>query len=425
MRILILMPHPPYPARQGAAIRNYQFLRWLAQSHRVSLLCQGEEGAIDPHLRELCAEVVAVEPPRRNLTTRLLDLVGRREPDLVLRSQSPALARQLQTMLSRGPDILLVECMETTWPLAARPGLLNMMTQARIVFDNHNAEYLLQQRAFLSDVRQPRRWPAALYSLLQTLKLRRYERWLLNSVASSIAVSRQDRDALLALGVRKPVAVIPNGVDCAEYRQRAPVRGGNEILFVGTMDYRPNVDAADWFARAILPGIRRLHPDAFFSVVGARPSPKVRELGGLPGVVVHGAVDDVRPYYQRAAVFVVPMRFGGGVRLKVLEAMFVYPSFYEGFGLPVLEAMASGVPLVSTSQGIEGVEAEAGRHYLLADSAEDFVQQVVRLLRDQSSATRMVEEARRLVEMHYDWQVICQTLESALGMEPAIGVGGG
>ena len=275
-----------------------------------------------------------------------------------------------------------------------------------LVFDDHNAEYILQQRAFETDARQPRRWMGALYSLIQWQKLRRYEARVCRAFDRVVAVSPADAQALQRLVPGLEVTVVLNGVDTECYNDQFLmtndqarighwdlVIGHWSLVFTGKMDFRPNVDAVLWFCQEILPSIRRERPSVRFTIVGRDPHPRVLALARDPQVTVTGYVEDVRPYIAGAAVYVVPLRMGGGTRLKVLEAM------------------AMGQAIVSTTLGCEGVVLTPGREAALADTAQEFAWRVVELLGDEGRRRSMGQQARRLVEARYDWRAIVPRLE--------------
>jgi glycosyltransferase involved in cell wall biosynthesis len=266
-----------------------------------------------------------------------------------------------------------------------------------LVFDNHNAEYLLQQRAFQTDVRRPRRWVGAAYSLAQWRKLAAYERRVCRDADRVIAVSEADRAALLRLAPDLDVTVVPNGVDLAFYRPGAvaapaELRAG-ALVFTGKMDYRPNVDAVTWFADAVLPLVRQRVPEAHFWVVGQQPHARLAALAGRDDVTITGRVPDVRPYIAGAGVYVVPLRIGGGTRLKVLEAM------------------AMGQALVSTRLGCDGFDFTDGNELRYADTPEEFAQAVEALMRDRETAADLGRNARAFVETNYGWDAIIPRLE--------------
>jgi len=421
MRLLFVCPGLPYPPRKGAAMRTWAFLRYLARQHEVSVAAFAE-AAPEPPLSELCARVVTVPAPGRDYGRRLLTVLASPKPDLAWRLRSARFQSALDGLLAAHRfDAVVYESLEMA-PFRRPIG------GAAAVLDELNAEYVLQRRAWLNDARVPARWPASAYSLLQWVKLRRWEAAVCRRFDRVVAVSEVDAEALAVLAGRRP-AVVTNGVDVAEYDaaralrlaagyQPAPgptewtgpdaARAGTSrpaaasegapaasLLFVGTLDYRPNVDAAVWFARSILPRVRAVRPAARFDIVGASPAPAVRALADLPGVRLAGPVPDVRPYLAAAAVYVVPMRIGGGVRLKLLEAM------------------AAGVPLVTTTTGAEGVDLPpdaAG----IADGVEAFAEAVIARLGCPELGARQAAVAHRFVAEHYDWSAIVPRLEAVL-----------
>jgi glycosyltransferase involved in cell wall biosynthesis len=265
------------------------------------------------------------------------------------------------------------------------------------IYDAHNAEHILQARAAAVERGRAVRWPAALYAHTQARKLRCYERIVRLACDLTLAVSAPDRDALVALAPEKPVAIVPNGVDAASYRP-IPLRAATEVaagprlLFFGTLDYRPNVDAARWLVREIWPAICQSFPHAELAIVGARPTAAVRALSRRAGVVVHGDVPDVRPHLAVADIVVVPLRFGAGSRLKVLEAL------------------AAGRPVVSTPLGCEGLAVRDGCHVLLAADAPGFVAALDRLCRGERLRAALARAGRQLVEERYDWSRITPQL---------------
>lgn len=267
-----------------------------------------------------------------------------------------------------------------------------------LVFDDHNSEYMLQRRAFETDVRQRERWIGALYSLIQWKKLARYERRCCQAADRVTVVSEVDRRALEGLVAGMEATVVSNGVDIAAYDPQAVEHidlGSAAILFTGKMDFRPNVDGVLWFARQVLPLVLAEMPKAHFYIVGQRPHRRLRALRGRAAVTVTGFVPHIQPYIAGAAAYVVPLRMGGGTRLKILEAM------------------ALGKAVVSTSLGCEGFPLmRAGEHLLVADDAVAFAQAVVALLSDPSRRQALGRAARDLVTRWYDWAVIAPRLEA-------------
>ena len=405
MKILLLTPQLPYPPRQGTTIRNYNLIRYLARRHQLHLftfLAPGEELTPDNPLWGLCQRIETARQPVRTLGRRALDTLTSPLPDMGLRLKSPeAQARVAELLAENRYHVVQMEGIEMAgYGLLARTSQGPDGSRPRLVFDDHNVEYLLQKRAALVDLGQPRRWIAAAYSLAQWWKLRRYEAAICRQVDAVLAVSHVDRAALARLAPDTPVALIPNGMDLSAYPEEAaqPVLEPPTLVFVGKMDYRPNIDAVLWFGQEVFPRIQASWPGVRFQIVGMNPSPRLDALRGNPGIQITGAVADVRPYIRQAAVYVVPLRVGGGTRFKVLEALL------------------SGTPLVSTRLGVEGIDVEDGRHLLLADTPQEFAQAVLRLLESQATDRRLVREltreARRFVAAGYDWERILPRLEA-------------
>jgi glycosyltransferase involved in cell wall biosynthesis len=220
-------------------------------------------------------------------------------------------------------------------------------------------------------------------------KLRAYEAQTCSQMNQCLICSEIDAQALAQLGVRK-TAVIPNGVDL-EYFFPVSMENASdrEMVFVGTLDYDPCEKGVWYFCQEILPLIRRELPEVRFVVVGRNPSRHLRAIAEADnGVIFTGRVEDIRPYVQNARVFVVPLLSGSGTRLKILEAM------------------AMGVPIVTTSIGVEGIAAISGEHLWIADSPVTFANAVLRILRDLRGAEAMGKRARALVEQAYGWEAV-------------------
>ncbi len=407
-QILFLTPQLPYPPQQGTAIRNFNLLAGLTQHHVVDLLTflqPGDTLTPDSPLHGLCRTIVTAPVPRRTLADRLRTTLTSPLPDMALRLESPEMWQRLRELMQqRTYDIVQIEGIEmASYGLAIAgvrltPGAVAVEPQVprpRLVFDDHNAEYVLQQRAFQTDVRKPNRWATAAYSLLQWQKLRRYERAICRHVDAVAAVSAVDAAALQRLLPDLCPAVIPNGVDLTLYtpdRVQPLDLGPAALVFTGKMDFRPNVDAVQWFV-PILARVRQTVPDTRFFIVGQKPHPRLMRLAGDPAIAVTGWVPDARPYIAGASVYVVPLRVGGGTRLKVLEAM------------------ALGRAIVSTRLGVEGFDVTDGRELRLADTPETFAQAVVELLQDAGQRARLGAAARAFVEARYGWERIVPAME--------------
>lgn len=394
MRLLFLAPYLPYPPRGGGQQRIYQFLRHTAHEHEVWLLSFRPSSStakdLDP-LRSLC-QLITVAAPAHTPGKRLRALLGSTLPDMALRGRSAIFRDTLDHLLLRIPfDVVQAESIEMAQ--YTRPSQATRRAAPLYVYDAFNAEHLIQRRAFTTDLRQPRKLPVALYSLMQWQKLRRYETRLGQRCDGALAVSHGDAAVLGGLTPDLPIEVVPNGVDTTYFQPGVAVTPPEQarpyLLFTGTLDFRPNIDAVTWFVRQVLPLVQASEPGSRLVVVGRNPTPEVLACAGQPGVEIVGEVADVRPWFDAASAYVVPMRIGGGVRLKVLEAF----------------AMEQAV--IATPMGLEGIEGlQPGIHALLADEPAAFAAQVVAVLRDRLLARRLGQAGRALVVARYDWQAI-------------------
>jgi sugar transferase (PEP-CTERM/EpsH1 system associated) len=394
MHILLLTPQLPYPPHQGTSLRNYNLIAQLAKRHQVevlSFLDEGQSLAAATPLLEICSWVEAVPAPQRTMVKRIKQLLGSRLPDMAWRLWSPYYRECLKRRLNEVRfDVVQIEAIELAPYLCAVEAV---RPRPLIVFDEHNCEWRLQQRAFLTDVRIPWRWPAALYSFIQWKRLHRYEGDICRRVDKVIAVSEADREGIQSVAPGISITVVPNGVDLEEYRDYRGEKERFELVFTGKMDFRPNVDAMLWFCDQVLPLIRRVYPSTRLAIVGQRPHPRLERLRRVEGITLTGWVPDVRPYLAGATVYVAPLRVGGGTRLKLAQAM------------------AMGCAIVATSLAAEGFPIESGKHMLLADTPYEFATAVLQLLDSPDVRNRLGAEARMFVQSHYGWEQLVPRLE--------------
>lgn len=400
MKLLLLAPQSPYPPRQGTTLRNYFLLRHFAARHEVHLfscLSPRDTGWPDPELLALCARVEGFRQPERPLRRRLRESLLAPRPDMALRLEREEGYALLRRMLAEESyDLAQVEGLEMApygYEILKRVG-----ARPRVILDAHNAEFLLQRRAATMDARSPLRWHAALYSMLQWRKLRGYERAFCRAADGIVAVSEPDRRALSAIAPQRPIISVPNGIELSRYLPQPPPATDPPLLvFTGKMDYRPNVDAMLWFGLKVLPRIRREMPVRLL-IAGMSPHRRLEGLGALPYVELTGAVDDIVPYIHQAAIYLAPMRVGGGTRFKVLEAM------------------ACAKPMVCTSLGVEGIPVRDGEHLLIADDAPSFADAALSLLRDQAAggarSRALGAAARAFVEERFAWRTILPRLDA-------------
>ena len=385
MKILFLTPDVPLPADQGGKLRNLALLRAAAEHHQVDLLsfCKEEPAAEHRHeLERLCRRVELVPTPHpRSFLHRAWSLWFDPLPDLAFRLESPDYRARLWDLTDHEHyDVAQIEGLEMMPYISAARGGTGSRTA--LVYDAHNAEMSLQRSIWQAELRDPRRWLPGLYSLTQWSKLGTYERVMMNSTDMVLAVSEEDAAKLK--GRHVDPLIVPNGIDAAALPYCAPTMDpGATLLFVGPLDYRPNDDAVRWLVRQIFPLVRQRKPDARLRLVG-RGTERIQAAG----VDAVGYVEDIGAEFARADVLLAPLRMGGGTRLKVLEAM------------------ARGVPVVSTPVGLAGIAAEPGKHALLARTPPEFATAVIEILEDREIARKLAGLARLLVEGRYDWSKI-------------------
>ncbi len=404
MKILLLTPQLPYPPHQGASLRNFNTLQYLASRHEVTLLTflgadQSPLTLEDSPLNSLCREVHVVPFPMRSMSRRLRLLLSSRTPDMGDRLRSTAFDLKLAELLAAGSfDVVQVEGIELA---RAIPQIRRNSPASRILFDDHNAETDLQYRTFLTDLRAPRRWPAAAYSFVQVQRLKRFEATTCRMADWVTVVSTRDGELLQELAPELKAHVIPNSIDVALYANRQPEIGLHfDVVLTGKMDYRPNVDAALWFGKEVWPRILEARPQATWAIVGQQPDARLGRLQDLAGVTITGKVPDIQPYLAGAGVVIMPFRFGSGTRLKFIEAL------------------AAGRPVVSTTIGAEGYPAQHERQLLIADAPDDFATGVLRLLVDDRLAASLATEGLKLAEQ-YDWRRIGPLFDEVYASPPA------
>jgi glycosyltransferase involved in cell wall biosynthesis len=310
------------------------------------------------------------------------------------RLQSEVYTTSLQNLLAndksydgeaRRFDIVQIEGIEMAEEI---PLIRQNFPSCKIVYDAHNAETELQRRAYLSDRKSPGRWHTAAYSWIQTRRLLQFEANTCKISDWVTAVSEVDASFLRALAPETRISIIPNCINVADYQQ-----GENEsieefdILFSGKMDYRPNVDAVLWFAEEVWPLIVQTRPNTTWGIVGQKPHKRLNRVGLLKGVTVTGRVEHIQPYMAGASIYILPFRMGSGTRLKLIEAM------------------ASGMAVVSTTLGVQGYSVSGGKELVLADNALEFAEATLELLNDSQSRQRLGREARAF-SRQYDWRLI-------------------
>lgn len=391
-RILMLSPRQCSPATSGAKLRELYLARALGEWGELYLAGFEDARAGEPKQADLqcCKQYRYVPKPPAYRPRQLIQGVITKWPLPILNYTSTALAEAAGGFadafdfdLIQLESIHMVRCLESLRASGVR---------APVVYNWHNIESELMFR-YAETVRSPARRS---YASLTARKLQRMESEILRDALGHVVCSERERENLSRIAPQARIAVIENGVDCDAFAPEARGSGGTpkSIVFVGSMDYFPNIEGVTWFAREIWPEVRERLPDLEFMIVGARPTDAVLALKELPGVVVTGTVDSVKPYYRNALAAVAPLKTGGGTRLKILEAM------------------AAGSPVISTALGAEGLAIQPGADYLLAgDSAhEGWVRHLTDLASKPELRGELIKRGLRTVRSRYDWRSLGKQL---------------
>lgn len=394
MRILWVKPGGLWPLDTGGRLRSFHTLSELSRRHEVVVLTT--HGAHeDP--KELaaqlpqCARVTSFphRAPKRgsvHLAWALAASWFSRFPVDLWKWRVPALRKEAARLMGSGQVDLCVADFLVALPNVPVGG------PVPVILFEHNVEYVIWKR--LAGLE--RGWRRGVLEI-EWRKMRRYETRACERVSLTLAVSQADRDLLAAQTPGVAIRNVPTGVDTAYFVPNGRPESPAALVFTGSMDWYPNEDAILHFVEAVLPAILREVPEASLTVVGRKPSARLRSAtAGLP-VRLTGSVDDVRPYVSKGAVYVVPLRVGGGTRLKIFEAL------------------AMGKAVVSTTVGAEGLPLAPGEHFVRSDDPADFAREVVSLIRDEGRREALGGAGRRLVEELYSWPRVVRDFEARCG----------
>jgi len=402
LRIAVLDEELPFPATSGKRIRTFNLLARLAERHRVTFLChrnpnRDESAAADEAFRKLGIETVIVDRsvPSKSGPVFYARLAGNLLSPLpysVATHSSPALADAVRRFAAKN-RVDVWHCEWTPYAQVLRDAFGPRLASKRWSVMAHNVESLIWQRYVETETNTVKRW----YVRKQLDKFEAFEKWAYTNASVAVAVSEED--ALLMqerFGVGE-VQVVENGVDTEFFKpQRDVDRDPARILFLGSLDWRPNQDGVSLLLNEIFPKIRSQVPNATLSLVGRHPPDWMRaQAKATPGVSLFADVPDVRPHLARCGMLAVPLRIGGGSRLKILEAL------------------AAGTPVVSTRIGAEGLKLAPGRDFTRTDGITDFADAIVRGIRHPYELEDQAECGRRVVLQNYDWPQLAEKLDEA------------
>ena len=393
MKILWVNQYFLHPTERGGQIRSMGILKPLHARHEVHYAAlEDPRSSVGRDMAHtFCSHAYPVPHP----------VVSRRSPKIGLQIAQHLMLSDLPLAVTRYESAALRETVRT---LLARENFdavvcdfaasgVNMPTLDGAVLFQHNVETTIFERHAEHAKTPMHRW----FYTLQADRMRRYEERVCRESAHVIAVSPVDADRMRSMFGITHVSDVPTGVDVQSLQQAGPRATTTDFVFVGSMDWLPNIDGMLWFAAEILPTLRAHKPDCSVAIVGRRPDPRLVALAAAdPLITVTGTVDDVRPYLWASRVAILPLRIGGGTRMKVYESM------------------AAGVPMVSTAVGMEGLACVPGRDLLVADSPEEFAARCIEMLEDRALANRIADNAFALVDRECSWDAVATQFENTL-----------
>ncbi len=403
MKILFLTQIVPFPPDAGPKVKTYHVLRALVgQGHSVTLVSfvRPEEVPHISALEKIC-DAVHVVPIRRSriadvgymvrsyLTTR---------PFLIERDDLRPMQELVNKLVKEGDFHFIHADQLTMVQFAIRGAYAFPDKKPRVIFDAHNAVWSIVER-----MRENARWFLKPVLGIEARRVKRYEGELLKTVDHVLAVTDVDRvgleDALNFSKVKQgdrvaPITVVPIAVDTQKLQPIKRDPGSKNIVTLGTLHYPPNADGIRWFFNEVFPLIRQRIPNATLTIIGKNPPQDFLDLAEREpdAVKLTGYVPELVPYLEQGALMVVPVRAGGGMRVRILEAF------------------AYAMPVVTTTIGLEGIHAELEKDVLVADAAGDFANRVSDLLENVSLQEKLSVNGRRLAEKKYDWQVVLDAM---------------
>jgi polysaccharide biosynthesis protein PslH len=388
MKILFVCHRIPFPPDHGSKIRAFNMIRHLAKLHTVvvaSLAESEKEMREASGLRNYCSDVIAEIVPNWVRWLQAVRGVVGDLPSSVAYFWSRTLDERIRkALLITRFDAILVHCAFV----------------AQYVTDHQQGHRILDlcdiDSAKWSEYSRCRSAPLCWGYGYEARKLRKYEKNLARYFHRCTVATRGELEEFRNLNITNPCTVVPNGVDFNYFRANTSDKNGHVVIFVGRMNYFPNVDGALYFAKEIFPVVRRSVPNAELKIVGSNPTSAVRRLATNPGITVTGHVADVRPYLAEAAVAVAPLRLARGTQNKILESI------------------AMGIPVVATPEAAKGVDASPGEHLLVAREPEEFAKYVVQLLESPTLRKMLSAAALKQVEKVHSWSKSMHILDDIL-----------
>ena len=386
MRILFLSQRVPYPPNRGDKITTWRLVERMKRRHEVRCVAFAHDDAdvqAAAELTRLGAPTTALRIDLRR--TKLASL------PLLLTGKPLTLGAYGSRELQRVVDELAPSC-QVGYAYSSSMGAF-LEPHARLKRVMHFAELDSDK---WRQYAERSKWPMSWVYAREHRTLLEFERRIAASFDENVLCTPLEQQVFEREIPGPRSLVLRNGVDLAHYQPKPDLAEPEHLVFVGVMDYLPNIDGCVWFVNEILPRLRAKRPAVRFTIVGSRPTDEVKALASHPGVTVTGFVDDPREFLARAAVSVAPLRIARGIQNKVLEGL------------------AMGLPVVGTTSATQGVEGEAGRDFLLANTVDEQVAAIERLLDDPNFARALGRRGRQFVEEKYDWERVFDPLDALL-----------
>lgn len=391
-RVLWVLPYLPWPITSGGKSRQYHLMkRLMERGHQITLLVHSKS-PINQNVTDNLSflEQVIVLPRRKLLSlTTLASILFSRYPLLTcINGFNGALSLKFEELLSEKWDVIQIEHSYSFQPYAD----ILRLKETPYILTEHNVESGLGAATYS-------RLPALLqpYSVIDRKKYQRWEKEVMQHAERVVAVTKEDAKELSKISARS-IDVVINGVDTQYFKDISMNQNEQRVLFIGNYEYAPNVEAVEWLMAEIMPEVWIKHPAAKIMICGYAMPPAWKEQWPDDRIEYEGYISDLRDAQSKSTVFIAALRSGGGSKLKVLEAM------------------AAGLPLVSTSQGVSGLDVKLGKHYLGGDDVKSLVDALSLLLLDVEKAKQVADSARHYVCSNNDWSVAAQQMEEVYSM---------
>jgi len=387
MKILQISTKKPYPPIDGGRIVSYNTIKYLAmRGHSITLVSIVDKKEKIPELKKICKWI----PIQKNTFTSILGLLSNlflKTPYTISKYYSKKVKDTIRKILSKENfDIVHIDHLH----MAYCGEFIQREFGLPIVLREHNVETTIMKR-FYKNQKNP---IIKFYAYLQWKKLYKYETKICEIFDKCLMITEEDKKKIEDMNSKVKTFIIPAGVDVSYFYPLKTEEEPYSLIFVGSMKWLPNIDAVLWFCNEFWSKLKKVFPEVKLYVVGQKPSKEITELGKKDkDIIITGFVKDIRPYVAKSSLYIVPLRIGGGMRLKILEAM------------------AMGKPVISTSIGAEGIEAVDEKDIIIADDVERFVEKIIELLKDKNYRRKIAQNGEKLVKEKYRWESIVKKLE--------------